>query len=170
MHKFSTSTTLITLFFITAISGLSRAEEHNLVLDPDLIALDGPEGEKLLDESKAKKSYLPLSIYFTTQDTPTYCGVASICMVLNASHIERPVSQEHQPYRIFNQRNIFNERVASVAKVDQIKRSGMPLKTLGAIFATYSLRTEVVYAEDTTLEGFRERAASLLQRVRSFLW
>ena len=48
------------------------------------IYLDTAEGLKRLEESRARQSFVPLSMYFVSQETQTFCGVASATMVLNA--------------------------------------------------------------------------------------
>ena len=49
-----------------------------------------------------------------TQKTQAYCGVASIVMVLNAAGVPAPTSPEYQPYHIFTQDNVLDERTDAV--------------------------------------------------------
>jgi glutathione gamma-glutamylcysteinyltransferase len=55
------------------------------------IAFHSPEGKGLfksaLDEGHLE-SYFSLSLQFLTQSEPAYCGLGSLCMVLNALEID----------------------------------------------------------------------------------
>jgi hypothetical protein len=69
------------------------------------VLLDSAEGLKRLEESDLRQSFVPLCMYFVTQETQTFCGVASSTMVLNAlvPKDERPLVPEWKPYRLFAQ-------------------------------------------------------------------
>src|SRR5262245_16892974 len=75
-----------------------------------LVPLDSAEGRRLLFESEAHGSFLPLAAHFLTQDTQTYCGVASVTMVLNAMKVPAPTASAYAPYRLFTQDNLFSDR------------------------------------------------------------
>ena len=156
----------LAIVFIMSISGLKTvaAGEENATekLDASLIALDSDAGRRLLDESRAKKSYVALSMHFTTQENLSYCGVASSCMVLNATGIERPVSPVHSPYRLFTQTNLFSPAVCKVVAMEKVRKSGMTLDEIGAVLACHPLKIEVVHASDTTLPEFRKQAIEVL--------
>ena len=49
-------------------------------LPPNLVALDSEEGRKLLVESKANRDFFALSSQFVTQQSTSFCGVASAVM------------------------------------------------------------------------------------------
>ena len=69
---------------------MSAARAETLPLPQDVIGLTTPEGEALLFGAEARNDYFPLSIHFTTQVNPAYCGPATIAMVLNALDVPRP--------------------------------------------------------------------------------
>src|SRR5882724_5902183 len=77
-------------------SGL-RAE--TLPLPQGLIGLNSDQGEQLLLHSQARQSYWNLSLHFVTQKTQSYCGIASMVMVLNAVGAPAPAAPEYEPYR-----------------------------------------------------------------------
>jgi hypothetical protein len=81
------------LAVLLAAAILASARAETLPLPNDLIALDSEQGQRLFFHSEANKAYFPLGLYFVTQDHPTFCGPASIAMVLNALHIRRPPSK-----------------------------------------------------------------------------
>ena len=143
--------------------------ERRLPVDASLVALDSPDGKRLLAESDARESVISLSMYFTTQDSLAYCGVASSTMVLNALDIDRPVSPDHAPYRLFTQRNFFNPDVRKVITPEQCGRSGMTLDVLGRALATFPVTVDVTYAKDSTPDEFRKTARNVLSRPNAYL-
>ena len=61
-----------------------------LPLPANLIGLDSPAGQKLLFEAESRAAYFPLSLQFVTQQSQSFCGVASLVMVLNALKVPAP--------------------------------------------------------------------------------
>ena len=76
----------------------------------ELLRLDTPQGQQLLFQSEARTAFLPLVAVLRDTKNQTYCGVASVVMVLNALELPAPTADEHGTYRIFTQRNILNGR------------------------------------------------------------
>lgn len=145
------------------------AGAETLPLPPHQIALDTPAGQALLRGAEAFADYGPLSIHFTTQETATFCGPASLAMVLNASGIARPVRRKGEPFRLFNQDNIFTPSVRSLKSPNKVRRDGLTLDQLGQMFEIHGLRTETVRADSVTLDQFRARAASALNSENEFI-
>jgi glutathione gamma-glutamylcysteinyltransferase len=60
-------------------------------LPPTCISFDSSEGKRLfrvaLDEDNME-TYFPLSMQYLTQSEPAFCGVSSLCMVLNALNVD----------------------------------------------------------------------------------
>ena len=71
---------------VALILGLSSAGAHadTLPLPDNLTGFSTRDGEVYFAESDAHEAYFPLADNFLTQKTQSYCGVASIVMVLNA--------------------------------------------------------------------------------------
>src|SRR5687768_6220559 len=84
----------------------SLAYAQHAPLPPELIALDTPEGEKLLAEATAKADFVRLVSSYTTQERPPFCGVASAVTILNALPIPHPATEVGA---IFTQTNVFTE-------------------------------------------------------------
>jgi hypothetical protein len=127
-----------------------------------LISLNSETGEKLLLESEARQSYWDLSIQFVTQKTQSYCGVASIVMVLNALRSPAPTSPEYAPYHVFTQDDFFNAETEKVRPQSLIEHRGMTVDQIGGLLATYSVEESVHHAADTDLAGFRKLAINYL--------
>lgn len=135
------------------------------------IAWDSAEGRKRLFESRFSKDFFQLAHRFQPQMKPTYCGVASAVMVLNAlrlhtglridSGLEVPVPVTHgggnMVYNSYSQLTFLNEETDSVKKRDWIEgitvqceesgdvvfEPGLRLKELAAKLKIYLLSVQV---------------------------
>ncbi|MBR8828827.1 MAG: phytochelatin synthase family protein [Gomphosphaeria aponina SAG 52.96 = DSM 107014] len=154
---------------LTVLIG-SGVKAQTLDISENLVNFNSAEGESLLLESEARQDYFPLSIQFVTQNNLAYCGVASIVMVLNAMSIEAPEAPEYRNYRIFTQENLFNNpQTQQVMTAEDVRRGGMTLEQLGLLLASYSVRVEVHYGSDVTLDEFRSLVVENLQRSDNFV-
>ena len=133
-----------------------------LDIPPALVSLASDEGEKLLLESQARQSYWNLSIQFVTQKTQSYCGVASIVMVLNALGSPAPTTPEYAPYRVFTQDDFFNAETEKVRPQSLIARRGMTVDQIGGLLAAYAVEESVHHAADTDVDTFRQQAVRYL--------
>lgn len=145
-------------------AGLSFAQAETLPLPDNVIGLTTPEGEALLFGAEARNDYFPLSIHFTTQVNPAYCGPATIAMVLNALGVPRPPSKMTVGLGMFDQENIFTPATDAVKPAAAILSPpyGMTLDELGGVLAAYDLDVAVVHAGDSDLETFRKTAIAEL--------
>ena len=137
---------------------LSLARAETLALPAGLVGLNSSAGEAMLLESKAREAYWNLSIQFVTQKTQSFCGVASIVMVLNALGLPAPTTPEYKPFQVFTQDNVFTEATEKVLPQSVIAEQGMTLDQIGAILETYGVRAEVHHAGDMSLGDFRKLA------------
>jgi hypothetical protein len=153
------------------VSGLvaTAAWSQTLPLPPNLISADSAAGEYFFSESEAREAYFPLANHFVTQKYQSYCGVASIVMVLNALQIAAPAVPEFDPFRTFTQDNVLDERTDAVLPRDILQKKGMTLDQLGGLLAFHPLKIEVRHAGDTTLEEFRASAAKYLATENHFV-
>jgi hypothetical protein len=156
---------------LAIVAGLSWARAETLPLPETLIALPTPEGEALLFGAEARNDYFPLSIHFTTQGNPAYCGPATIAMVLNALNVPRPASEATTGLGMFDQENIFTPAVEAVKPASAILEPpyGMTLDELGGVLAAHNLKVNVVHASDTDLESFRRTAKTQLEDDDHFI-
>jgi hypothetical protein len=129
-----------------------------LPLPDGLVGLNSEAGETLLLHSTARQAYWNLSLQFVTQKTQTYCGIASIVMVLNAVGAPAPATPELEPYRIFTQDNFFNDETEKILPQTVLARQGTTLDQIGQLLRSYGVRAEVHHAGDTTLDEFRRLA------------
>jgi hypothetical protein len=123
-----------------------------------LIRLDTPQGQQLLFESEARSAFLPLVTFYETQRNQTYCGVASLVMVLNALQLPAPAAKEFGTYRIFTQDNVLNGRTDSLIKERRIVRRGMLLAEVPRVLEAYGAKVELHQAASSSVDAFRELA------------
>jgi hypothetical protein len=136
-------------------------------LPETLIALDGPEGRALLETATARAGYGPLARNFAPQRKPTWCGPATIALVLNALHDD--ASGARAPAPPFDQERVFTPAVQAVRSRRQVDRRGMTLPVFAAALAAHDVAVELRHAVDATLGEFRLMAAATLGGARRFV-
>lgn len=142
------------------IAGSAAAD--GLQLPANLTDLNSEQGEKYFLESGAHEAFFPVAANFVTQKTQSYCGVASIVMVLNALHAPAPSTPEYQPYHTFTQDNFLDEQTDAVLPRDVLARQGMTLDQLGGLLSLHPVAIEVRHAADGNLDAFRAAARDYL--------
>jgi hypothetical protein len=142
---------------------------QTLSLPPSLVDADTYEGERFFLDSDARQAYFPLAANFLTQKYQSYCGVASMVMVLNALQLPAPAVPEFAPYRTFTQDNVLDERTDAILPRDILLKKGMTLDQLGALLALQPLNVEVRHAGDATLDEFRAKAQEYLGQKDHFV-
>jgi hypothetical protein len=123
-----------------------------------LIRLDTPQGQQLLFESEARSAFLPLVTFYETQRNQTYCGVASLVMVLNALQLPAPAAREFGAYRLFTQSNVLNGRTDGLIRERTIARRGMLLAEVPRVLEAYGAKVELHQAASSSVDSFRELA------------
>lgn len=131
---------------------------------PRLVDFRSDHGERLLVEADARQAYFPLASHFVTQENRSFCGVASMTMVLNALQVKAPEVPDLTPYRTFTQSNVLDEATEEVLPRARIRKHGMSLDQLAALLATKSVDVSVHHAGQTTLDEFRDQAQDHLAR------
>lgn len=148
---------------------LSSAPAETLRLPDNLTGFDTDQGEAYLVESDAREAYFALASNFLTQKTQSFCGVASIVMVLNSLGVPAPEVAEYQPYRTFTQDNVLDEKTDTVLPRATLAMIGMTLDQIGGILATKGVSASVYHASDTSLDDFRKMARAALSDKGRFV-
>lgn len=133
-------------------------------LPSSLVDFRSDQGERLLVEADAREAYFPLASHFVTQENRSFCGVASMTMVLNALQVKAPEVPELTPYRTFTQTNVLDEATEEIVPRARIRKQGMSLNQLAALLATKSVDVSVHHAGSSTLDEFRDQAQDHLAR------
>ena len=157
------------LALVALIAAGRLALAQTLALPDNLVAFDTPKGESFLLGSRARDAYFELAANFVTQKTQSYCGVASIVMVLNAMKLPAPAVPEYEPYRMFTQDNVLDAATEQILPREVIGKMGMTLDQLGRIIATRPVSVEVRHASESSVGEFRARAQDYLARPDHFV-
>ena len=140
-----------------------------LPLPSNLTGFSTRDGEALFVESGAREAYFPLASHFVTQKTQTYCGVASIVMVLNALGVPAPEVPQYAPYRTFTQDNLLSARTDAILPRETLAAQGMTLDQIGAILSTEPVHAEVHHASESSVDEFRKLASAYLSERGHFV-
>jgi hypothetical protein len=130
------------------------AQADTLPLPANLISSSSAEGEDLLIGADARAAYFTLAENYLTQQTQSFCGVASMVMVFNAMQLPAPEVPEYAPYRTFTQDNIFNASTEAILPRETILKQGITLDQMGALLAVQPVDVMVRHASDTNLDTF----------------
>ena len=155
---------IVALLMSTAI-----ASAETLKLPDNLTGFDTETGEELLVQSDAREAYFPLASNFLTQKTQSYCGVASIVMVLNSLGVAAPAVPEFEPYRTFTQDNVLDEATDTVLPRATLAEIGMTLDQIGGILNQKGVKAIVHHAADSSIDDFRTSAREALGKKGSFV-
>lgn len=117
----------------------------------------------ILIKQDLNENTLKLLSHFTTQKTVTYCGVASVVMVLNSTSLTPPNDPLHAPYQYFTQDNFFNDQVKKIISPEEVQKKGISLLKLDQIIESYGLKTELYFANKLTLSKFRKILRNAIQ-------
>ena len=132
-------------------------------LPANLLSLESREGAVLLQQDLHQNT-TGLFAHFTTQQTVTYCGVASAVMVLNAMGVAAPVDPTYTPYTYFTQANFFNDKVSAIIPAKAVSKSGMTLSQLAHAMETYGVKATPFFANKMDIKAFRKMATQALSQ------
>lgn len=123
-------------------------------LPNNLINLKSPFGIILFKRS-LNTNLLKLLSHFETQKTVTYCGVASVVMVLNSTEKLPPNDSQHLPYQYFTQDDFFNDQVKKIITSEIVQKKGITLMKLNKVIQLYGLKSRLYYANKLNIYEFR---------------
>ena len=148
---------------------LATAQAETLPLPQNLVGAATDAGEALFVDADAREAYFPLASNFLTQKNQSFCGVASIVMVLNAMQLPAPPVVEFDPFRTFTQDNVLDARTETVLPIEVIKEKGMTLDQIGGLLSVQPVIVEVHHAADSSVEAFRTKARDYLAKTDHFV-
>ncbi|CAB3793517.1 phytochelatin synthase family protein [Paraburkholderia fynbosensis] len=146
----------------------AHSADGPLPVPPNLIPLTLTAGQKRLMSTPYSQSYWPLSQYFETQRSESWCSVAASVMVLNALGVRRPESSLYPDFPFFSQQDFFRGIDPQVADPARVSKEGMTLDQLSAVLRTFPLEVTTWRASDMTLDQFRQRIRDTTVRQDRF--
>lgn len=130
------------------------------------MALSSPEGKRRFADAQAAghaEPFLPLMEQFVTQNEPTFCGLGSLTMVMNALRIDprRRWRDESGPGWRWWSDEMFLEATCTPS-LEELKADGVTLDELAKMAATSGANVSVHRPTDegASLEGFRSAVLS----------
>jgi hypothetical protein len=159
---------------MTAIATATFAEDAP-VLPAGMISLQSPEGTRLLETSTARANFYALIQHLTTQQRPTYCGVATAVTVLNTVRpSDTPVSESlNGKFAYFDQVNYFSKAVEQVIPESTVQQHGFSLDQWAAAIGTYDVKVEKWHCGDRDGEAdytnFVARAKAALSSTNQYV-
>jgi glutathione gamma-glutamylcysteinyltransferase len=124
-------------------------------LPPSLVAVSSQEGRKLFREALSNggmENYFPLIEQFYTQAEPSFCGISTLVMVLNALVVD--------PGRIWQGSwRWYNEELADCCdQLPTIRAQGISLEQLAMLGRCNGLEIDTCHQEESSLDVFRRTA------------
>jgi glutathione gamma-glutamylcysteinyltransferase len=139
---------------------------HGRPLPRDCVGFSSDEGKRRFAEALTAgdcEAFFPLSEQFITQDEPTFCGISSLCMVLNALRVDpgptRPAWREDGVWRWFDERVLCLSAPVMLAngktRLSQIKTVGVTLDEFTSLAEHNGARVQEYRPEDSSEAQFR---------------
>lgn len=145
---------------VVGFSGLPAYTEGQIPARQGLatpIPLREPAGQELLRRSDASADYGPLSQDFETQANLSYCGVATLVVVLNSLGVPAPAVPEYPGYRFWTQKNVFGGPGGDrFVRAERVRREGMTLAQLHGWSSDHGLVVRRFQGNRLSLEQFRQ--------------
>ena len=138
----------------------SHAKE---LLPNNLIDLSSQLGQVLLKRDLNLNS-VKLLTHFTTQKTPSYCGIASAVMVLNSTDKIPPADSLHSPYTYFAQDDFFNKQVKVIITPEEVEKKGISLTKLSQALQSYGVEAKPYFSNELTEKQFKEILTSAISK------
>lgn len=96
------------------------------------------------------ESYFKLAGQFTTQSEPAFCGLGTLCMVLNALEVD-PQRQWKGPWRWFD-----DSMLDCCRALEEIKQTGITIAEFGCLARCNGLTAKVLRADKVTKDKFHQ--------------
>lgn len=123
---------------------------------PKVIYWNTPAGQALRKHIPADADYWQLMPTFTTQQTQSYCAVASAVTVLNAMPIKKPVDPTYAPYTYFTQNDFFSPAVRRIIKPDTVLHQGMTREELTRTLQASNVTAKSIAGDTFTDDSLRK--------------
>jgi glutathione gamma-glutamylcysteinyltransferase len=121
-------------------------------LPSDTIAFSSTEGKRLFGEALAAgglEGYFRVAEQFHTQSDPSFCGLGSLVVALNALGID-PGRLWKGPWRWFSE-----ELLDCCVPLEEVRKRGVDLDELGCLARCNGAEVELVHADGAELAAFR---------------
>ncbi len=128
---------------------------------PDVVYWDSDAGRAMRARMPADADFWQLSATFATQQTQSYCSVASAITVLNAMPVKKPVDPTYAPYAFFTQSNFFTPEVSKVISAQTVLKQGMTREEMVKTMSLQGVKAETIAGDTLNDDSLR----ALLQKA-----
>jgi glutathione-S-conjugate glycine hydrolase len=142
------------LLFAPALPALASGQ-------PDVIYWNSQAGKTLRARMPADADYWQLAPVFVTQQTQSYCSVASAVTVLNALPIKKPIDPIYAPYAYFTQRDFFTPAVSKIIDAQTVLAQGMTREQMAETLRAQGVQAKSIAGSTLDDAGLR----ALLQKA-----
>jgi glutathione gamma-glutamylcysteinyltransferase len=128
------------------------ASFYKRMLPQTCVAFASRKGKQIFSSAMANgglKSFFPLIQQFSTQTEPSYCGLSTLVLVLNALAVD-PQQHWKGPWRWYEE-----SMLNCCLDLEDVKGSGITLRDFQCLAHCQGLSVELHYGEQSTLEDFR---------------
>ncbi|KAI9144941.1 Phytochelatin synthase-domain-containing protein [Paraphysoderma sedebokerense] len=132
---------------------VSNTTFYKRQLPPTCVDFSSPKGKQLFKkalEENNMESYFKLAGQFTTQSEPAFCGLGTLCMVLNALEVD-PQRQWKGPWRWFD-----DSMLDCCRALEEIKQTGITIAEFGCLARCNGLTAKVLRADKVTKDKFHQ--------------
>lgn len=167
-HESEISTKISVPVSLLNSSGINRnlppVSFYRRPLGPPSVAFNTVEGRSLFRdalETGFLESYFALVEHFTTQSEPSYCGIASLSMALNALSID--------PGRIWkgNWRWFDDSMMNCCEDLEVVKLKGITISKVACLARCNGAEVDVHYASNSTEDALRQHIKDVCCRQTS---
>eukprot|EP00833_Pecoramyces_ruminatium_P018746 jgi/Orpsp1_1/1192778/evm.model.d7180000095831.1 len=155
--------------FNTIINLNNKKSLYKRQLPETCIPFNSKEGKILFTEALKENNlecYFMLSIHLLTQSELTYCGISTLCMILNALEVD-PMYNWKGQWRFFSEENI---RYPQHINKDIIEMQGITLEQYSDISKfNYLEEVKLCKAGNTTKEEFISDIEYISQQNREIM-
>ena len=147
-----------------AVENTCHATFYRRDLLPPSVPFNSPEGREYFKESLAQgylECYFPLAEQFTTQSHPSFCGLGSLTMTLNALSLD-PGRTWKGPWRWFDDSMLDCCKTHNV-----IMESGITLRDIDCLANCNGASVVLNYAIQMTEDKFREDIKKITSAIPS---
>ncbi len=159
----------IAAFFFSVLLGTTLSLAETLPLPPSLIGAASDAGEAMLIDADAREAYFPLVNSFVTQQSQSFCGIASTVMILNAMELPAPPVPAFDPYRTFTQDNLLTPETEKIIPLELIKKQGITVDQLAGMIGTFPVNVKLKHAAESSVDTFRNEARGALAAPGQFV-
>ena len=116
------------------------------------ISLSSEKGQSLFRsamESGGTKCFFPLTEHFLTQSEPSYCGISTLVMTLNALSVDPRITWKGS-WRWYEEKML-----NCCIDLEQAKETGITIKEFQCLARCQGVHTKLSFASQSTVEEFR---------------